>query len=63
MAGLAVAAIGLGLGLGGFVSGCGGVGTPDAGTDITGPAAATALPEVPPIDVLAPSSFKTASFA
>lgn len=63
MAGLAVAAIALGLGLGGFVGGCGGAGTPDGGTEIIGPAAVAALPEVSPIDVLAPSSFETASFA
>jgi hypothetical protein len=65
-------AIGLALGLGltMFVVGCGEAGALDRGASATtrsaaasGSAAAVVLPEVPPIDLLAPVSFETAAFA
>ena len=67
MAGLAVGTIILGLGVGGLTGGCGGgnAGAGSAGdrAQAGGSTAAALLPDVPPVDVLAPSSFETASFA
>ena len=61
--GLVVSVIGLVLALGGIVSACGTAGDSDDGVAGEGSTAVGAAPSPPPIDVAAPTSFETASFA
>jgi hypothetical protein len=63
MAGLTVGVIGLAIALSVTASGCGDAGASATGAADGGSTVTTALPETPPIDLLAPVSFETASFA
>jgi hypothetical protein len=70
-AGFVAGLIGLAVALSGFTGGCGDAATSGSGaaggattgTAGGGAGVGVALPEIPPIDLLAPTSFETAFFA
>lgn len=62
-AGLVVGLVGLAVALGGLAGGCGEDGAKGPGGPGATAGGGEALPELPPIDLLAPTSFETASFA
>jgi len=61
--GFAAGVLGLALALGGLAGGCADSKTSPPGSDDVGSGSGTTLPELPPIDLSAPSDFATASFA
>ncbi|MCE5255072.1 MAG: hypothetical protein LLG45_12865 [Actinomycetia bacterium] len=62
-AGFMAGAVGLVLALSAFAAGCGDAGASGEGSSDPGTEAGARLPKLPPIDLLAPTDFETASFA
>lgn len=62
-AGILAGAVVLAAALFTFVNGCGTAGTAGGGRAEAGSTTSIVRPELPPIDLLAPSQFQTASFA